>query len=143
MTTDGGALLVITDLADYSSQPPADTKFNENFKAWRFIAFMRWITLLLGPVAIILDNYLEPWLTAQGFPNIITMEDLSQWLVLDVFRLGKWIDLEEFLEIYYHVNVVSCVLFVVFVLWFLILKSKTIKSARDMSILQEQMRGGI
>ena len=71
------------------------------------------------------------------------MEDLSQWLVLDVFRLGKWIDIEEFLEIYYHVNIVSCVLFVVFVLWYLFLKRKTIKSARDMSILQEQMRGGI
>ncbi|MDP6742836.1 MAG: hypothetical protein QF807_07670 [Candidatus Thalassarchaeaceae archaeon] len=128
---------------DYKSATPIDTKFKGQFKAWRVIAFMRWITFIIGPVAIIIDDYLQPWVASMGLPNILTIEDLSQWLILDILNLKKWIDAELFLAIYYHVNWVSCILFIVFVVWHAVLKRKTTAAARDLTLLEEKMRAGI
>ncbi|MDP6325822.1 MAG: hypothetical protein QGI36_01865 [Candidatus Thalassarchaeaceae archaeon] len=130
-------------IANYSSATPIDSKFKGQFKAWRIIAFMRWITFIIGPVAIIIDNYIEPWITKMGLPNILTMEDLSQWLILDVLNFSRWIDVDLFLRIYHHVNWVSCILFVIFVIWHAVMKRKTTSAARDLTLLEETMRTGI
>lgn len=128
---------------DYKSATPIDSKFKGQFKAWRVIAFMRWVTFIIGPVAIIIDDYLQPWIATMGLPNILTIEDLSQWLILDILNLKKWIDVDLFLAIYYHVNWVSCILFIVFVVWHVVLKRKTTAAARDLTLLEEKMRAGI
>tara|TARA_B100001146_G_C15906052_1_gene316685 strand:- start:57 stop:461 length:405 start_codon:yes stop_codon:yes gene_type:complete len=128
---------------NYKSATPIDSKFKGQFKAWRVIAFMRWVTFIIGPVAIIIDDYLQPWIATMGIPNILTIEDLSQWLILDILNLKKWIDVDLFLAIYYHVNWVSCILFIVFVIWHVVLKRKTTAAARDLTLLEEKMRAGI
>ncbi len=130
-------------LEEYNSSPPIESNFKRQFKAWRIIAFMRWITFILGPVAIFLDRILQPWMVSMGLPNILTMEDVSKWLILDVLSLSKWIDVDEFIELYHHVNWVSCALFVVFLVWHSIMKRKTTQSARNLTLLEEKMRGGI
>ena len=134
---------MIKGLDDYSSSPPVESKFKRQFKAWRIIAFMRWITFILGPLAIFLDRFLQPWMVSMGVPNIVTMEDFSRWLVLDVLSLSKCIDVDEFLELYHHINLVSCILFLVFIAWHSIMKRKTAQSARSLTLLEEKMRGGI
>lgn len=134
---------MIKGLDDYSSSPPVESKFKRQFKAWRIIAFMRWVTFILGPLAIFLDRFLQPWMVSMGLPNIVTMEDFSRWLVLDVLSLSKWIDVDQFLELYHHINLVSCILFLVFIAWHSIMKRKTTQSARNLTLLEEKMRGGI
>lgn len=134
---------MIQGLDDYSSSPPVESKFKRQFKAWRIIAFMRWVTFILGPLAIFLDRFLQPWMVSMGLPNIVTMEDFSRWLVLDVLSLSKWIDVDQFLELYHHINLVSCILFLVFIAWHSIMKRKTTQSARNLTLLEEKMRGGI
>jgi hypothetical protein len=71
------------------------------------------------------------------------MEDLSKFLFLDVLGISKYIDEEQFLAFYHHVNIVSCFLFVVFVGWVIIAKKKAVNAARDMTLMQEKMRGNI
>tara|TARA_B100001750_G_scaffold246988_1_gene271123 strand:- start:2271 stop:2675 length:405 start_codon:yes stop_codon:yes gene_type:complete len=134
---------VIQDVGEYNSSPPIESKFKKQFKAWRIIAFMRWVTFIIGPLAILIDRYLQPWLVSMGLPSIVTMEDFSLWLMLDVLRLSKWIDVEDMLELYHHINWVSCILFIVFVGWHILAKKRATKSARDLTLLEEKMRGGI
>jgi hypothetical protein len=57
--------------------------------------------------------------------------------------IAKYIDEEKFLAFYHHVNIVSCFLFVVFVGWVIIAKKKAVIAARDMTLMQEKMRGNI
>ena len=130
-------------LQNYGSTTPIDEELQGRFKILRIVAFMRWITLLAGPAAILIDDYIQPWLLKQGLPSILTMEDLSRFLFLDVLGISKYIDEEQFLAFYHHVNIVSCFLFVVFVGWVLIAKKKAVVAARDLTLMQEKMRGNI
>jgi hypothetical protein len=131
------------ELGNYSSTTPIDDELQGRFKVLRIVAFMRWVTLLAGPGAILIDDYIQPWLLNQGLPSILTMEDLSKFLFLDVLGIAKYIDEEKFLAFYHHVNIVSCFLFVVFVGWVIIAKKKAVIAARDMTLMQEKMRGNI
>jgi hypothetical protein len=131
------------ELENYSSTMPIDEELQGRFKVLRIVAFMRWVTLLAGPGAILIDDYIQPWLLKQGLPSILTMEDLSKFLFLDVLGISKYIDEEQFLAFYHHVNIVSCFLFVVFVGWVIIAKKKAVNAARDMTLMQEKMRGNI
>jgi len=130
-------------LENYSSTMPIDEELQGRFKVLRIVAFMRWVTLLAGPGAILIDDYIQPWLLKQGLPSILTMEDLSKFLFLDVLGISKYIDEEQFLAFYHHVNIVSCFLFVVFIGWVIIAKKKAVNAARDMTLMQEKMRGNI
>jgi len=94
-----------------------DRRFRQRHRAWRIIAFMRWVTMVLGPAALLVDQLLVPLLLKYQVPDVVTFEDLMQWLVLSVLPLDLWIDIELFHTIYFHVTRVSCVLFVVFVVW--------------------------
>jgi hypothetical protein len=112
------------ELEKYSSTTPIDEELQGRFKVLRIVAFMRWVTLLAGPGAILIDGYIQPWLLNQGLPSILTMEDLSKFLFLDVLGISKYIDEEQFLAFYHHVNIVSCFLFVLFVVWVLVARKK-------------------
>ncbi len=131
------------ELEKYSSTTPIDEELQGRFKVLRIVAFMRWVTLLAGPGAILIDDYIQPWLLNQGLPSILTMEDLSKFLFLDVLGVSKYIDEEQFLAFYHHVNIVSCFLFVLFVVWVLVAKKKAVIAARDLALMQEKMRGNI
>ena len=131
------------ELEKYSSTTPIDEELQGRFKVLRIVAFMRWVTLLAGPGAILIDGYIQPWLLNQGLPSILTMEDLSKFLFLDVLGISKYIDEEQFLAFYHHVNIVSCFLFVLFVVWVLVAKKKAVIAARDLALMQEKMRGNI
>lgn len=131
------------ELENYSSTTPIDEELKGRFKILKIVAFMRWITLLAGPGAILIDDYIQPWLLNQGLPSIITMDDLSKYLFLNVLGISKYIDEEQFLTFYHHVNIVSCLLFVVFVVWVIIAKKKAVNAARDLTLMQKKMRGNI
>ena len=131
------------ELEKYSPTTSIDEELEGRFKVLRIVAFMRWVTLLAGPGAILIDDYIQPWLLNQGLPSILTMEDLSKFLFLDVLGMSNYIDEEQFLAFYHHVNIVSCFLFVLFVGWVLVAKKKAINAARDLALMQEKMRGNI
>jgi hypothetical protein len=131
------------ELENYSSTTPIDDELQGRFKVLRIVAFMRWVTLLAGPGAILIDDYIQPWLLNQGLPSIITMEDLSKYLFLDVLGISRYIDEEQFLAYYHHLNIISCFLFVVFVGWVIIAKKKAVIAARDLALMEEKMRGNI
>lgn len=131
------------ELEKYSSITPIDDELQGRFKVLRIVAFMRWVTLLAGPGAILIDDYIQPWLLNQGLPSILTMEDLSRYFFLDILGIANYIDEEQFLAFYHHVNIVSCFLFVVFVGWVIIAKKKAVIAARDLALLQEKMKGNI
>ncbi len=131
------------ELENYSSITPIDDELQGRFKILRIVAFMRWITLLAGPAAILIDDYIQPWLLRGGYPSILTMEDLSRFLFLEVLGISTYIDEEQFLAIYHHVNIVSCFLFVVFVGWVLFAKKKAVIAARDLTLMEQKMRGNI
>ncbi|HIB24301.1 MAG TPA: hypothetical protein EYM81_02205 [Candidatus Poseidoniales archaeon] len=131
------------ELDNYSSTTPIDDELQGRFKVLRIVAFMRWVTLLAGPGAILIDDYIQPWLLNQGLPSIITMEDLSKYLFLDVLGISRYIDEEQFLAYYHHLNIISCFLFVVFVGWVIIAKKKAVIAARDLALMEEKMRGNI
>ncbi|HIG20507.1 MAG: hypothetical protein CXT67_08975 [Methanobacteriota archaeon] len=130
-------------LENYSSITPIDDELQGRFKVLRIVAFMRWVTLLAGPGAILIDDYIQPWLLNQGLPSILTMEDLSRYFFLDILGIANYIDEEQFLAFYHHVNIVSCFLFVVFVGWVIIAKKKAVSAARDLTLMQEKMKGNI
>ena len=109
-----------------------DRRFRQRHRAWRIIAFMRWVTMVLGPAALLVDQLLVPLLLKYQVPDVVTFEDLMQWLVLSVLPLDLWIDVELFHTIYFHVTRVSCVLFVVFVVWTHMWKQKAEAAADEL-----------
>ena len=57
------------ELENYSSTTPIDEELKGRFKVLRIVAFMRWITLLAGPAAILIDDYIKnirEWTAAGG-----------------------------------------------------------------------------
>jgi len=130
-------------LENYSSKPPIDSELKGRFKVLRIVAYMRWITLIIGPVAILIDDYIQPWMLNYQLPSILTMEDLGKFIFLDILGISKYIDEEQFLSFYHHLNIVSSFLFVVFVVWVLIAKRKAVIAARDLTLMQEKMMENI
>ncbi len=128
---------------DYRSAPAIDAEFKGQYKALRIVSFMRWITLVIGPGAIIIDDFIQPWMVNQGLPSILTMDDLSRWFILDILGLSNYIDIDLFLEIYHHVNIISCVLFVVFIIWVEVAKRKAVSAASELTLLEDRMRRGV
>ena len=110
-----------------------DRRFRQRHRAWRIIAFMRWVTMVLGPAALFVDELLVPFLLKYQVPDVITFEEMMQWLILGLLPLDLWIDLELFQFLYYHITRLSIVLFVVFVVWTEVWKRKATAAAGELT----------
>ena len=99
---------------------------------------MRWITLVLGPVAILWDNVIAPFLVERGAPEFVTMEDFCQAIV---FRSGL-ISEETFQYYWPHLNNVCTALFLVFLFWSMQKKRAAKAAARDVVELEGRMSMG-
>ena len=95
--------------------------------------------MVLGPAALLVDEILVPLLLRYDVPDVVTFEDLMQWLVLKALPLDVWIDIELFHSIYFHVTRVSCALFVVFVAWTLLWKKKAETAADELVKGQDRL----
>ena len=115
-----------------------ERRYNAEWHAYAIIRRMRWITLVLGPVAILWDNVIAPFLIQQGAPEIVTMEDFFQAIV---FRSGL-ISEETFERYWPHLNNVCTVLFVVFLLWSIQKKRAAKAAAKDVVELEGRMAMG-
>ena len=116
-----------------------DRRFRQRHRAWRIIAFMRWVTMVLGPAALFVDQLLVPLLLKYKVPEVVTFEDVVQWLILSALPLDLWIDVELFHSIYFHVTRLSCVLFVVCVVWTHLWKKKAKAAADELADGQVRM----
>ena len=115
-----------------------ERRFNAEWHAWGIISRMRWITMVLGPVAILWDNVIAPFLVEQGAPEFVTMEDFCQAIV---FRSG--LISEETFELYWpHLNNVCTALFLVFLFWSMQKKRAAKAAARDVVELEGRMATG-
>ena len=122
-----------------SSEQEMDSDFRRNYRLWRIVAGLRWFALVLGPIAIIVDDFIQPWIEQSGLPNVITMEDLTRWFLLDILPLDLWIDFELFLRLYHTFNKVACVLLLVLIPWSIMLKRKTKGAARNLAFHEVRM----
>ncbi len=122
---------------------PLDKEFRGRYRVLRIVAFMRWVSLLVGPIAIIVDRIIEPWMSATGLPSVLTMEDITQFLLYESTGLSNYISEEEFLGYYHHLNIICCALFAVFVIWFILAKRKAVGAAEELALLEQRMGGGL
>ena len=116
-----------------------DSGFRRNYRFWRIATTLRWLALVFGPVAIFIDDFLYPWIEQSGLPQVITMEDLTRWFVLDLLPLDLWIDLELFEYLYHLLNKVSCVALLLFIPLAHYLKRKTEGAAREVAVHEARM----
>ena len=111
--------------------------YRSRWRAYKIIVFMRWVTLVLGPISLGWDRFLFPLLhpimEKIGIPEIILMEDLMRWFVIEIIPVTPAMR-EMFLAALPHIPLVCTGLFVLFVVWSIIAKQKTRKAARDIAI---------
>ena len=101
-----------------------ERRYRAQWRAYAIIKRMRWITLVLGPVAILWDNVIAPFLVEQGAPEFVTMEDFCQAIVFSSGLISE----ETFERYWPHLNNVCTALFFVFLFW-TIQKRRTVKQA--------------
>ena len=101
-----------------------ERRYNSTWKAYAIIRRMRWITLILGPVAILWDNVIAPFLVERGAPEFVTMEDFFQAIVFSSGLISE----ETFERYWPHLNNVCTALFFVFLFW-TIQKRRAVKQA--------------
>jgi hypothetical protein len=122
-----------------SSDVEMDVEFQRNYRRWRIVAALRWFALVIGPIAILVDDFLQPWVEQSGLPNVITMEDLTRWFLLDLLPLDLWIDLELFLRLYHLLNKVACVLLLVLIPLTIMLKRRVKGAAQNLAYHEVRM----
>lgn len=111
------------------------------YRAYKIVAFMRWVTLVLGPMAFGWDQLLAERL-AQYLPDIdlITFEDLAVDLVQPILAaVIPDLDIRIYLP---PVQLTATGLFFVFVVWTQRMKSRVRKAARDVVAQREMMTYG-
>ncbi len=101
-----------------------ERRYRAQWRAYAIIKRMRWITLVLGPVAILWDNVIAPFLVEQGAPEFVTMEDFCQAIVFSSGLISE----ETFERYWPHLNNVCTALFFVFLFW-TIQKRRAVKQA--------------
>ena len=107
------------------------------WKSYRIIAFMRWVTLVLGPLPLIFDLLLEKYadqiLQHVPLTDIITFEDILSGVLVPVLNPIIGIIVPDFDIVIYlpPITFVASILFVVFVVWTQIMKKKVRSAARD------------
>ena len=101
-----------------------ERRYRAQWRAYAIVKRMRWITLVLGPVAILWDNVIAPFLVEQGAPEFVTMEDFCQAIVFSSGLISE----ETFERYWPHLNNVCTALFFVFLFW-TIQKRRAVKQA--------------
>ena len=101
-----------------------ERRYRAQWRAYAIIKRMRWITLVLGPVAILWDNVIAPFLVEQGAPEFVTMEDFCQAIVFSSGLISE----ETFERYWPHLNNLCTALFFVFLFW-TIQKRRAVKQA--------------
>ena len=101
-----------------------ERRYRAQWRAYAIIKRMRWITLVLGPVAILWDNVIAPFLVEQGAPEFVTMEDFCQAIVFSSGLISE----ETFERYWPHLKNVCTALFFVFLFW-TIQKRRAVKQA--------------
>jgi len=119
-----------------------ERRYKAQWRAYAIIKRMRWITLVLGPIPILWDHVIGPFLTKLGAPEIVTMEDMMQALLFEVLPMEKWISRETFETIWPHLNNVCAVLFLVFLFWTIQKRKAAKQAAKDVVELEGRMAVG-
>ena len=115
-----------------------ENRYRAQWRAYAIVKRMRWITLVLGPVAILWDNVIAPFLVEQGAPEFVTMEDFCQAIVFSSGLISE----ETFEQYWPHLNNVCTALFLVFLFW-TIRKQRAVKqAAREQVELEGRMAIG-
>ena len=115
-----------------------ENRYRAQWRAYAIVKRMRWITLVLGPVAILWDNVIAPFLVEQGAPEFVTMEDFFQAIVFSSGLISE----ETFEQYWPHLNNVCTALFLVFLFW-TIRKQRAVKqAAREQVELEGRMAIG-
>ncbi len=115
-----------------------ERRYRAQWRAYAIVKRMRWITLVLGPVAILWDNVIAPFLVEQGAPEFVTMEDFFQAIVFSSGLISE----ETFERYWPHLNNVCTVLFLVFLLWTIQKRRAAKQAAKDVVELEGRMAIG-
>ena len=115
-----------------------ERRYRAQWRAYAIVKRMRWITLVLGPVAILWDNVIAPFLVEQGAPEFVTMEDFCQAIVFSSGLISE----ETFERYWPHLNNVCTALFLVFLFWSMQKKRAAKAAARDVVELEGRMAMG-
>ncbi len=115
-----------------------ESRYRAQWRAYAIVKRMRWITLVLGPVAILWDNVIAPFLVEQGAPEFVTMEDFFQAIVFSSGLISE----ETFERYWPHLNNVCTVLFLVFLLWTIQKRRAAKQAAKDVVELEGRMAIG-
>ena len=114
-----------------------ELRYDAIWRAYSLIKRMRWFTFVLGPVAILWDDMIVPFIVKQGAPEFLSIEDFFQTII---FSFG--IVSEETFERYWaHLNNVCVVLFFVFLLWSRQKKRAANTAAEDVAELERGFGG--
>ena len=115
-----------------------ERRYRAQWRAYAIVKRMRWITLILGPVAILWDNVIAPFLVEQGAPEFVTMEDFFQAIVFSSGLISE----ETFEQYWPHLNNVCTVLFLVFLFWTIQKRRAAKQAAKDVVELEGRMAIG-
>tara|TARA_A100001037_G_C14706739_1_gene438542 strand:- start:95 stop:487 length:393 start_codon:yes stop_codon:yes gene_type:complete len=115
-----------------------ERRYRAQWRAYAIVKRMRWITLVLGPVAILWDNVIAPFLVEQGAPEFVTMEDFFQAIVFSSGLISE----ETFERYWPHLNNVCTVLFLVFLFWTIQKRRAAKQAAKDVVELEGRMAIG-
>ena len=115
-----------------------ERQYRAQWRAYAIVKRMRWITLVLGPVAILWDNVIAPFLVEQGAPEFVTMEDFFQAIVFSSGLISE----ETFERYWPHLNNVCTVLFLVFLFWTIQKRRAAKQAAKDVVELEGRMAIG-
>ena len=115
-----------------------ESRYRAQWRAYAIVKRMRWITLVLGPVAILWDNVIAPFLVEQGAPEFVTMEDFFQAIVFSSGLISE----ETFERYWPHLNNVCTVLFLVFLFWTIQKRRAAKQAAKEVVELEGRMAIG-
>jgi len=115
-----------------------ERRYRAQWRAYAIVKRMRWITLVLGPVAILWDNVIAPFLVEQGAPEFVTMEDFCQAIVFSSGLISE----ETFERYWPHLNNVCTALFLVFLFWTIRKRRAAKQAAKDVVELEGRMAIG-
>ena len=115
-----------------------ESRYRAQWRAYAIVKRMRWITLVLGPVAILWDNVIAPFLVEQGAPEFVTMEDFCQAIVFSSGLISE----ETFERYWPHLNNVCTALFLVFLFWTIRKRRAAKQAAKEVVELEGRMAIG-
>ena len=112
-----------------------EQRYNEILKAHSIIKRMRWFTFVFGPVAILWDDVIAPFIVKQGAPEFLSMEDFFQAIIFS-FGIISEVTFERYWP---YLNNACVVLFIVFLYWSIQKKREVNNAAEEVS----ELEGGV